>query len=76
MMSLLKEPVFNTLRTQEQLGYIVNAAKQSLILINHYSITVQSSTYDADYLEHRINEFLKEKKDWEVTEKCFFRPND
>ena len=27
MMSLLKEPVFNVLRTQEQLGYIVNAAK-------------------------------------------------
>ena len=35
-----------------------------MILISHYSITVQSSTYNADYLEHRINAFLEAKKDW------------
>ena len=34
----------------------------------HYTITVQSNQYDADYLEHRINAFLESKKDWEPTE--------
>ena len=68
MLNALKEPIFNTLRTQEQLGYIVNAAKTGLILVPLYTITVQSSTYDADYLESRINAFFEAWKDWQPKE--------
>ena len=64
MMNSLKEPIFNTLRTQENLGYIVYAAKEQHIQVPHFSITVQSSTYDADHIESRINAFLVAWKDW------------
>jgi secreted Zn-dependent insulinase-like peptidase len=31
-------------------------------------LKVQSSNKDADYLEHRINNFLHERRDWCPTE--------
>lgn len=59
---LLREPVFNQLRTKEQLGYIVSSGIPSIIKVLHFTIQVQSSVKDADYLEHRINDFLLERK--------------
>ena len=67
MIGLLKEPIFNTLRTQEQLGYIVSANKYLVQKVIHFAITVQSGSYDADFLEHRINAFIESYKDWEPT---------
>lgn len=70
LMSLLKEKIFNQLRTQEQLGYIVHSGGQKIAKVNHAFIGVQSSTKDADYLEHRINTLLAEIKDnWPYTKK-------
>ena len=67
--SFLEEPTFNTLRTQEQLGYIVRASLGSNFRLMHFSILVQSSVKDAHFLEHRMNEFLaKMLETWDPTE--------
>lgn len=58
--SLLAEPAFATLRTKEQLGYIVSASFSKILKVVHFTILVQSSSKDADYLEHRINAFIDE----------------
>lgn len=66
---LLREPAFNQLRTKEQLGYIVSAGVPSIAKVLHFTIQVQSSVKDADYLEHRINHFLLDRKNnWKPTE--------
>jgi len=70
MMSLLKEKIFNQLRTQEQLGYIVHSGFHEVAKVNHAFIGVQSSTKDADFLEHRINSLLASLKEkWPFTKK-------
>ena len=56
--SLIHEPCFKVLRTNEQLGYSVKLSKDTLVNSQTIQILVQSSKYDAHYLEHRINEFL------------------
>ena len=60
---LISKEFFNNLRTKEQLGYIVNANngiygtldKQYL----NYNFVVQSNIKDVEYLEERINKFVK-----------------
>ena len=62
---LISKEFFNNLRTKEQLGYIVKANngiygtldKQYL----NYHFVVQSNIKDVDYLEERINKFVKEE---------------
>lgn len=67
--SFMEEPTFNTLRTQEQLGYIVRANLITKFRMLVFTILVQSSSKDADYLEHRINEFIASRKaEWDPTE--------
>jgi secreted Zn-dependent insulinase-like peptidase len=56
--SILHEPAFATLRTQEKLGYTVKLSKESIFNVNHISIFVQSSKFDPLYVESRINAFL------------------
>ena len=56
--SLLNEPTYKTLRTKEQLGYVCKLSKDSITRTIHICIFVQSSKYDAEYLESRISEFL------------------
>ena len=69
LVAFLEEPTFNTLRTQEQLGYIVRAGFDIQLGVLFITVLVQSSTKDADYLEHRINEFLANSKaQWDPTE--------
>ena len=67
--AFLEEPVFNALRTKEQLGYIVQAGAMSHYRMLFFSILVQSNHKDADYLEHRINELLEKiHANWDPTE--------
>lgn len=67
--SFLEEPTFNTLRTQEQLGYIVRASLGSQFRMLNFSILVQSSVQGADFVEHRINEFLANLREtWNPTD--------
>lgn len=61
LFGLLAEPCFNQLRTQQQLGYIVHSQYTS----NQHSkvlgglMIIQSSKYGPEYLESRINVFLR-----------------
>ncbi|CCH58595.1 hypothetical protein TBLA_0A08050 [Henningerozyma blattae CBS 6284] len=56
---IMHEPCFNTLRTKEQLGYIVFSSSLSNHGTCNLSIMVQSE-YSTDYLQFRIENFLKD----------------
>jgi len=56
---ILEEPCFNTLRTKEQLGYIVGSATRRTIGMGSLRIIVQSER-DAAFVEQRIEAFLRE----------------
>lgn len=55
---LIHEPCFDTLRTQEQLGYIVGASSMLGTSYMGLKISIQSS-FAPDYLEKRIELFLE-----------------
>jgi len=59
---LLTEPCFTQLRTQEQLGYIVWSKSLTNANISGYRIIVQSSKYDANYLNDRTENFIQNAK--------------
>lgn len=54
---LMHEPCFDTLRTKEQLGYLVHSSGRSSIAMTGIRINIQSER-DAAYLEERIDAFL------------------
>jgi insulysin len=57
---LLKEPAFNELRTNEQLGYIVHSSiKTNGDNIKSLLILIQSDSYDPIYMDSRIEAFLE-----------------
>ena len=56
---MIKEPAFNQLRTNEQLGYIVSSSFNSDSKVLGGTISIQSSKHGADYLESRINAFIE-----------------
>lgn len=69
---MLDEPCFNTLRTQEQLGYIVGSGMLVLNTVQAFRVLIQSEK-DCAYLEERIDSFLVgfEKELDEMTEEDF-----
>lgn len=60
---MIKEPAYDHLRTQQQLGYIVWASFTNYKNVVGGKIVIQSSEYNPDYLESRINAFLKTTRD-------------
>ena len=54
---IAKEPCFDTLRTKEQLGYIVNSDTGVYVTIGTWRILVQSER-DCKYIEERCDAFL------------------
>ena len=47
----------------------MQSAQDTQFKVIHFKVLVQSSTRDAEYLEHRINEFLADRKTtWDPTE--------
>jgi insulysin len=57
---LLREPAFNQLRTEEQLGYIVHSSvKTSGDNIKGIMILIQSDSFDPLHLDERIEVFLQ-----------------
>jgi len=58
MANYLKEPVFEVLRTNEQLGYIVFGYKTEARGVLGYNILVQSSKKGPQYLSQRIFAFI------------------
>jgi secreted Zn-dependent insulinase-like peptidase len=55
---LLYEPCYNTLRTKQQLGYIVSSGTRLTHGVLGLCITIQSKTHSATSMEARIDEFL------------------
>lgn len=54
----LKQEAFHRLRTQQQLGYIVALTSWSNITVASIAFILQSSTYLAETLESRCEQFL------------------
>ncbi|XP_015592336.1 nardilysin isoform X2 [Cephus cinctus] len=61
LIMLMEEPLFNQLRTQEQLGYNVFCLLRNSLGVLGYSITVctQADKYTTEHVDDRIEEFLK-----------------
>lgn len=55
---IIEEPLFNQLRTKEQLGYVVDCAPRVTYRIMGFCFRVQSSDYDPVYLQGRVNNFI------------------
>ena len=58
---MLEEPVFDTLRTQEQLGYHVNITMRNTFGVLGMSVTVntQATKFTADHVDERIEAFFE-----------------
>ena len=71
---MLKEPATSQLRTKEQLGYIVSAMFTNYKGVIGGMIKVQSNKNNPEFLENRINEFVKNIREkgsfeWETVKK-------
>lgn len=60
LVSLLKEKFFDSLRTEQGLGYIVQCFLREQRKINSIIFLVQSSIQTPEYIRDRINEFLEQ----------------
>lgn len=58
---LIEEPLFDILRTKEQLGYSVSCSLRDTYGVLGYSVTVntQADKYTVEYVDSRIEAFLK-----------------
>lgn len=65
MGSIIGEPFFTQLRTQEQLGYLVSARPLFMSVVDGAQFLVQSNVQGAPYLEQRIDSFVQ--NNWNVT---------
>ncbi|KAL1370247.1 hypothetical protein HN51_000534 [Arachis hypogaea] len=55
---IVDEPLFNQLRTKEQLGYVVECSLRLTYRIFGFCFCVQSSEYDPIYVQGRIDNFI------------------
>ncbi|XP_057416399.1 nardilysin-like [Lotus japonicus] len=55
---IVKEPLFNQLRTKEQLGYVVDCSSRVTIRVLGFCFHIQSSEYNPVYLQGRIDNFI------------------
>jgi nardilysin len=62
VMLIIEEPLFDTLRTKEQLGYSVSCSERDTTGILGFSITVnaQATKHSTEYVDGRIEEFIKQ----------------
>lgn len=56
---ILREPCYDQLRTKEQLGYIVWSTLRTSCGVSGWRVTVQSSEYDANHVDSRIESFIE-----------------
>ncbi|KDP45687.1 hypothetical protein JCGZ_17294 [Jatropha curcas] len=57
---IVEEPLFNQLRTKEQLGYVVECSPRVTYRIYGFCFCVQSSKYNPIYLQGRIDNFISD----------------
>uniref|UniRef100_A0A6P7H227 Nardilysin-like n=1 Tax=Diabrotica virgifera virgifera TaxID=50390 RepID=A0A6P7H227_DIAVI len=64
IMRIIDEPCFNTLRTNEQLGYDVSTygRREYGVLVYSLHVTSQVNKYSTEYLDSRIEAFLKQSQ--------------
>ncbi|KAF6174379.1 hypothetical protein GIB67_027850 [Kingdonia uniflora] len=55
---IVEEPIFNQLRTKEQLGYVVQCGPRITYRVLGFCFCVQSSKYDPIYLHRRVDKFI------------------
>ncbi|RYR49394.1 hypothetical protein Ahy_A07g035876 isoform I [Arachis hypogaea] len=55
---VVDEPLFNQLRTKEQLGYVVECSLRLTYSVFGFCFCVQSSEYDPIYVQDRIDNFI------------------
>ncbi|KAM1995522.1 hypothetical protein ACFX15_028559 [Malus domestica] len=55
---VVEEPLFNQLRTKEQLGYVVECGPRVTYRVYGFCFCVQSSEYDPIYLQGRVDNFI------------------
>ncbi|KAL6998784.1 nardilysin [Sarracenia purpurea var. burkii] len=60
---IVEEPLFNQLRTKEQLGYVVDCSPRVTYRILGFCFRVQSSEHNPVYLQGRINNFINGLKE-------------
>nr|KAJ0185561.1 hypothetical protein LSAT_V11C900462080 [Lactuca sativa] len=60
---IVEEPLFNQLRTKEQLGYVVDCSPRVTYRILGFCFRVQSSEYTPIYLQGRIDNFINQLQD-------------
>ncbi|CAL8998826.1 unnamed protein product, partial [Prunus brigantina] len=58
LIAIIWEPLFNQLRTKEQLGYIVECGPRITYCVFGFIFYVQSSEYSPVYLQERIDNFI------------------
>lgn len=63
---LVREPLFNRLRTKEQLGYLVWSNLVTVHGVLHFRVLLQSAHAGADYLNYRVESFLQWYRDVEL----------
>ncbi|XP_063992103.1 nardilysin-like [Diachasmimorpha longicaudata] len=84
VMMIMEEPLFNQLRTQEQLGYNVFSILRNTSGVFGYSVTVhtQADKFSVEHIDDRIEEFLKQfnetlkkstEKDFEAIKEALVR---
>ncbi|KFK43001.1 hypothetical protein AALP_AA1G066600 [Arabis alpina] len=57
---IIEEPLFNQLRTKEQLGYVVQCGPRLTYRIHGFCFCVQSSKYGPVHLLGRVDNFIKD----------------
>ncbi|BFG33740.1 hypothetical protein CerSpe_200140 [Prunus speciosa] len=55
---IVEEPLFNQLRTKEQLGYVVECSPRVTYRVFGFCFCVQSSEYNPIYLQGRVDDFI------------------
>lgn len=55
---IVDEPLFNQLRTKEQLGYVVECSPRITYRVFGFCFCVQSSEYSPIYLQERVDNFI------------------
>ncbi|KAJ8928145.1 hypothetical protein NQ314_019325, partial [Rhamnusium bicolor] len=65
IMLIIEEPLFDILRTKEQLGYHVYCSIRDTFGILGYTVTVnaQATKHSTSYVDNRIEEFLKHTRE-------------
>lgn len=72
---LMEEPLYDTLRTKEQLGYSVSCGLRNTNGVLGFCIRLESERHDPPYIHGRIEHFLSRFRDYlfHLTDHAYYR---